>query len=339
MSWFSDTLARAGSRMHHIIQDMKPKPPVKVSPTSWITERFPELLEEKSPMLVMPLIAFKKQNRLCRNINVWRAEALEKGWLVPREENHIVIFVSSRWWGDGTPDFEEPHASAQQKHVQIFKAASRLAKRLDIDRTRVYLWIDWSCIAQDDAEARAAGLASLVPYVATSDLFLIPVEHASLEGVAAVDPQSIPNYGERAWCRLECAIFSLWAEMSQPAAAAKKVKVRMWAAAADGSLRRFGAARYHAFDKRDLPSGGALTDEGDRETIVALESKLLEAYGEALERADAAAVGGQDAVRGGRALRGQELEPGGQLLGRRLRRGAREGVGALRADRPRPPPQ
>ena len=88
-----------------------------------------------------PLIAFKKQNRLCRNINVWRAEALEKGWLVPREENHIVIFVSSRWWGDGTPDFEEPHASAQQKHVQIFKAASRLAKRLDIDRTRVYLWL------------------------------------------------------------------------------------------------------------------------------------------------------------------------------------------------------
>ena len=116
---------------------------------------------------------------------------------------------------------------------------------------------DWSCIQQDDADARAAGIASLVPYVATSDLFLIPVEHASLEGVAAVDPQSIPNYGERAWCRLECAIFSLWAEMSQPAAAAKKVKVRMWAAAADGSLRRFGAARYHAFDKRDLPSGGA----------------------------------------------------------------------------------
>ena len=95
MAWFSDTLARAGSRMHHIIQDMKPKPPVKVSPTSWITERFPELLEEKSPMLVMPLIAFKKQNRLCRNINVWRAEALEKGWLVPREESHIVIFVIS----------------------------------------------------------------------------------------------------------------------------------------------------------------------------------------------------------------------------------------------------
>ena len=147
--------------------------------------------------------------------------------------------------------------------MQIFKAASRLAKRLDIDRTRVYLWLgapprlprnsalsqwsrraippaaaDWSCIAQDDADARAAGIASLVTYVATSDLFLIPVEHASLEGVAAVDPQSIPNYGERAWCRLECAIFSLWAEMSQPAAAAKKVKVRMWAAAADGSLRR-----------------------------------------------------------------------------------------------------
>ena len=173
MSWFSDTLARAGSRMHHIIQDMKPKPPVKVSPTSWITERFPELLEEKSPMMVMPLIAFKKQNRLCRNINVWRAEALEKGWLVPREENHIVIFVSSRWWGDGTPDFEEPHASAQQKHVQIFKAASRLAKRLDIDRTRVYLWLGapprrralWSSrIAPqddaDDARARAASRAS-----------------------------------------------------------------------------------------------------------------------------------------------------------------------------------
>ena len=44
-------------------------------------------------MMVMQLIAFRNKNRLCRNINVWRAEALEKGWLVPREENHIVIFV------------------------------------------------------------------------------------------------------------------------------------------------------------------------------------------------------------------------------------------------------
>ena len=42
---------------------------------------------------------------------------------------------------------------------------------------------------------------------------LVPTEKEALLGIAANDPQHIPGYGERGWCRCEYFIFSLAAEM------------------------------------------------------------------------------------------------------------------------------
>ena len=131
--------------------------------------------ELAAPMLVMPYMRFKEQGRIWKSTRTWRADALRNGWLLTHEPGVgglVTVYVSHRWWHHppgrpagvvdwGGPDHAEG-AKANLKWTMLCAAVEALIARDELDESRVALWIDWQSIYQDDAEAKALGVASLL---------------------------------------------------------------------------------------------------------------------------------------------------------------------------------
>lgn len=125
-------------------------------------------------------------------------------------EGDIVVFISHRWWSSERPD-DEQHV----KYSVLTDGLHALIALEQLDSSRVVIWCDYACIAQDDADLLRRGVESLVTYAARSTAVLIPVhptDFASFDG--AVVPQELANYGDRAWCRLEIFVFFCLAEIT-----------------------------------------------------------------------------------------------------------------------------
>lgn len=125
-------------------------------------------------------------------------------------EGDIVVFISHRWWSSERPD-DEQHI----KYSVLTDGLHALIALEQLDSSRVVIWCDYACIAQDDADLLRRGVESLVTYAARSTAVLIPVhptDFASFD--SAVVPQELANYGERAWCRLEIFVFLCLAEIT-----------------------------------------------------------------------------------------------------------------------------
>ena len=91
-------------------------------------------------------------------------------------------------------------------------------------------------------------------------------------------PHGIPGYGERAFCRLESLVFTLWAELNGDEHA-----VRFFAASQGGAaLRHFAAGEPLAEAFGHLPSDGAVSHSKDLTIIRQLEACTLRAYSDAL---------------------------------------------------------
>ena len=126
---------------------------------------------------------------------------------------------------------------------------------------------------------------------------LVPLEEEELKYGAALYPNEIPGYGPRGWCRVEWSpprlepwsfrppstdqrsgpcrdrfIYALASEM-------RSREVELYAILRDGKLHQYPKVDIL---ERELPSGGALSNEDDRPLVRALEDKMIEVYGKVI---------------------------------------------------------
>jgi len=105
-----------------------------------------------------------------------------------------------RKW-EGTP---HPNDEKATKHQLVCEGLQLLAERKKWDLSSMYIWIDFSCIEQDDLERMWCGVASLRGYVAACDAVLAVTPQPPVENSWTVDMLEV--YGERGWTRLEAMV-------------------------------------------------------------------------------------------------------------------------------------
>mmetsp|Transcript_4692 Transcript_4692/g.5408 ORF Transcript_4692/g.5408 Transcript_4692/m.5408 type:complete len:476 (+) Transcript_4692:38-1465(+) len=230
--------------------------------TRVILERLIE--KEKYPMKVVPFSAFEKHGKLPRS---------DDGLAVSYREGMNVIFVSHRWWNTlseiPNPDVPPTKKSANLKHYIICKTVNRGRKTGLFDsfdtKEEIYLWMDFACIDQDNPENKLKGVQSLTSYIARSDVMLIP-----MRGTFSKEVHLTKNYGERAWCRLECFIFTVIERAKSP-----MVPPRLFFV---GTKKGHRVGNYRFLDKY-RPSKGQVTLESDIPAIKEIESEAIELMG------------------------------------------------------------
>ncbi|GLI60534.1 hypothetical protein VaNZ11_002681 [Volvox africanus] len=92
----------------------------------------------------------------------------------------VVVFVSHRWLGRGSPDDDH-----RTKLKQVMAIAAHMSKRLGVPEDDVYLWLDYSVIDQDNP---MPGVQALPVYIACCEEFVY-IHH--------------DEYWQRAWCLTE----------------------------------------------------------------------------------------------------------------------------------------
>jgi hypothetical protein len=258
---------------------------------------------EHTPMRVMPWLDFKEQG-CCLRSDVAKAKELLQTF---DAEMHTAIFVSHKWWvtaaqedrtielavdlAEATPD-GEPSSSptkfafdtgrpdwttgekANLKFRVLCMGLEGLIQRFGLDQSRLALWMDWFSIDQDDPELKSKGVASLIRYTTKCSYMLVPLDRPLAEA-KIVFPEQIPEYGGRAWCRLEYFCFSCLSEMS----GASEHGVQLWTCGTRGQLKQFPEVNVEGGKHNDMPSQGQLTLESDRSTIRMLEDQMIGAFG------------------------------------------------------------
>ena len=174
-----------------------------------------------------------------------------------------VVFFSQRWL---TPvgDPASPDDADLTKYKACTAAARAWASSQGVAEEQLYIWIDYSCIEQDDVPELLRGVNSLGLYVCSSDAF-ITIEHDA--------------YFERGWCLMEC----LFADAS---------KVPRFLMTAAGELKPM-AAEDRAALKR--PNQGNFTVESDRKIMHELEA-MAQLITSTLERGGIVDHGGEAIV-------------------------------------------
>lgn len=213
-------------------------------------------------MVVVPFTTWLAAGKIPR-----RGASTEVSAHVPVEKlrpGDRVVFFSQRWL---TPvgDPASPDDAALTKYKACTAAARAWAISKGVAEEQLYLWIDYSCIEQDDVPELLRGVNSLGLYVCSADAF-ITIEHDA--------------YFDRGWCLMEC----LFADAS---------KVPRFLMTAQGELRPM-AAEDRVQLKR--PNQGNFTVEADRKIMHELEAMAqlitsqLERGGFALSADDHAAM-------------------------------------------------
>ena len=170
----------------------------------------------------------------------------------------------------------------------------------------------------------------MIKYAALSDFMLVPLEEEKLEGMAALRPNYIPGYGPRGWCRVEWSpprlepwsfrppstdrrsgpcrdrfIYALASEM-------RSREVELYAILRDGKLHQYPTVNIL---ERELPSGGALSNEDDRPLVRALEDKMIEVYGKVIVELKCK-LGGTPVDLNAKMLRPMHMEALGEAVAR-----------------------
>jgi len=102
------------------------------------------------------------------------------------QPDDVVFFVSHRWLRpDATP--AHPDNEEKSKHAAIVEAISRISRET-FPGKNIWMWVDYSCIDQDNRLEAVRGIMSLPLTVLASDAFLALVS---------------PDYSSRAWCLSE----------------------------------------------------------------------------------------------------------------------------------------
>eukprot|EP00051_Salpingoeca_urceolata_P035178 m.28616 g.28616 ORF g.28616 m.28616 type:complete len:454 (-) comp8882_c0_seq1:92-1453(-) len=154
-----------------------------------------------------------------------------------------VVFVSHRWLQNTHPDDSDGTKFKQVvSAVKAWHAGGHSESPLD----QVFVWLDFACIDQDDAERRVRGMNSLPFCLLCSDAF-VQIGHQDL--------------ALRAWCRLERA-FAL--SLRDDPGFTWKVWLDGDGSDGGGCLRQ-----PHSAENKD-PRTGLLAQEADRHHVSAL---------------------------------------------------------------------
>ena len=193
-----------------------------------------------APMVVVPFPAFVDAGKIPRR-SVKEGEPTHVA-IDEVGEGGKVLFISQRWLtpkpavGRPSPDDAE-----LTKYTAVVKAAKAWAAREGVAEEKLYIWIDYSSVDQDDLSELTKGVNSLGLFVCSADAF-ITIEH--------------PDYFDRGWCLLEC----VFADAS---------KVPRFVMTAGGDLKKETAEDRVALKK---PHEGSFTVEADRGFMKQLEA-------------------------------------------------------------------
>eukprot|EP01010_Urceolus_cornutus_P003787 NODE_554_length_1550_cov_252.945370_g416_i0.p1 GENE.NODE_554_length_1550_cov_252.945370_g416_i0~~NODE_554_length_1550_cov_252.945370_g416_i0.p1 ORF type:complete len:458 (-),score=102.54 NODE_554_length_1550_cov_252.945370_g416_i0:175-1494(-) len=168
--------------------------------------------KEYAPMVVLPYTIFKAKGRFIRSSE---GDAVEVSSL---SKNSVIVFISHRWLRPHMdPTIAHPDNEKNEKHGHIILGLEKFFPSTEEHR-RLYLWIDFACIDQDDNNLKGKGIKSLPAYIEKSHLTLTPIVDNDWRSWFQKAPvsnywshfQSPPwkEYTSRGWCRLEAFITS-----------------------------------------------------------------------------------------------------------------------------------
>ena len=138
----------------------------------------------EQPMVLVPFKSFEQLGHIPRSsereqIGVvdYETDVVQQGM---RKES-MIVFISHRWLSPSL-DSKKAHPDKDNaKYEIIVEGMKRLLKGLEVKH--VFIWIDYCCIDQDDAEKKGSGVASLPGYVERSDVLLTPYTERFAESV------------------------------------------------------------------------------------------------------------------------------------------------------------
>ena len=138
-------------------------------------------------MVVVPLSVFKSQGQIPRRSFRGDECHIPVTALGPDDK---VLFFSQRWLtpsprSEASPD-DGPGGT---KYKQLMAACGEYMEQQGVAEANVYIWLDYSCVDQDDDALLVKGVNSLALYVCSCDAF-ISIDHA--------------DYFDRGWCLMEC---------------------------------------------------------------------------------------------------------------------------------------
>jgi len=250
-----------------------------------------------TPMLVIGFKQLKARGFIPRSDEARRDRLVEE--FDASKAGQVAIFVSHRWWqthtnsqgiptghtspqglDEGRPDYTEGE-NKDLKFRTVVAGVEALIKKQGLDRDKVFIWMDWFAIDQDSPELKLKGIQSLIKYVTMCTFMLIPVEVEEEiprldqpHDAAGWDPGSLPDYGSRAWCRLEWLVFMLWAEMSgvEP--------LQLHAINLKGQLNHYKSITFRSdLNLEDqLPWQGDVSAETDRLLIRDVQESMISAF-------------------------------------------------------------
>ncbi|CAM9334790.1 unnamed protein product [Scytosiphon promiscuus] len=167
-------------------------------------------------MVLVPLEALKAHRRVPRSSD---RRALVRYRDLPDRSRSFVVFVSHAWMRPHTtPSFAHPDTSSRggEKYRLIAEAGDRIRAHLPPD-VRVLLWIDYSCVDQQDSTRRSkATMRGMREYMRRCDAILTVYPGDAADNGEEFLPnrfvkscawagsyKSLAHYCTRGWCRLE----------------------------------------------------------------------------------------------------------------------------------------
>jgi hypothetical protein len=183
-----------------LIGSIDPRAPMRVIKYSTFKDhgRIPRSNEKKTVLLsevpdnaevhIVFLINIRFPSILC----LWLSRFCTKSGVVTnsmRETADVsqIAFISHRWlrpWptkkeceenGHTWAGMAHPDDAQASKHKLVCDGLAKMAESKDgWDLEKVYLWVDFAGVEQDDSELLMAGVASLRGYIALCDTILVP---------------------------------------------------------------------------------------------------------------------------------------------------------------------
>jgi len=109
------------------------------------------------------------------------------------KELNFIVFISHQWLGHSQPDSRD---RVQMRVMQ--RALSSVCK--DSEK-RVYVWVDYLCVAQRHPECQTMAVAALPVYVSVMNLFIICAPDGVHQDTGLTC--GLATYSQRGWCRME----------------------------------------------------------------------------------------------------------------------------------------
>ena len=115
------------------------------------------------------------------------------------KKHKTVIFLSHQWLGWGIPDPQNVHFRAMCHAVRQVMRRMHLGDNYDLDQ--VYVWVDYSSIAQEHRGMQMLAVSSLPVYCSVAHAFVAVVPEA--EHTNKKVTCDVASYNQRGWCRAE----------------------------------------------------------------------------------------------------------------------------------------